>query len=168
MIKIIEKGKETFELTCVRCGCKFSYDAEDAKWDLDEHMKVECPQCKFNNKHPRQDVSAKKIEIVGDETSNKPIDGEDYTDVLKKLLREPCQNAYQPYFTPYKDYVDCRLGCDGCNFYETVIKAGKNYIGDSPRDWCWKRQVICTSINSISVADWKTTATNNRGKVNGR
>lgn len=89
MIKIIEKGKETFEITCQRCGCKFSYDAEDAKYDIDEHMKVECPQCKFNNRHPRQDESAKKIEITstGTDTSNIKLDGEDYEDALKKIIK---------------------------------------------------------------------------------
>lgn len=167
MIKIIEKGKETFELTCVRCGCKFSYETDDVHGTYTDEMKVECPQCKYNNKHPRQDESAKKIEIVGEGTSNKPIDGEDYTDVLKKLLKEPHQSPYQSY---YKDYANCRLSCDGYTFYETVLRSGKPYIGDSPCDWCWKRQVTCNSLNSTCVADQHRegtlTATNKVDKDN--
>lgn len=53
MIKIIEKGKETFELTCARCGCRFSYEAEDITETLIGALAVKCPQCAAHNIHPR-------------------------------------------------------------------------------------------------------------------
>lgn len=41
MIKIIEKGQQTFTKTCDRCGCKFQYDLSDLS-GLDY---INCPFC---------------------------------------------------------------------------------------------------------------------------
>lgn len=41
MIKIIEKGQQTFTRTCDRCGCKFQYDLSDLG-GLDY---ISCPCC---------------------------------------------------------------------------------------------------------------------------
>lgn len=41
MIKIIEKGQQTFTRTCDRCGCKFQYDLSDLS-GLDY---INCPFC---------------------------------------------------------------------------------------------------------------------------
>ncbi len=41
MIKILEKGQQTFTRTCDRCGCKFQYDLSDLS-GLDY---ISCPCC---------------------------------------------------------------------------------------------------------------------------
>ena len=41
MIKILEKGQQTFTITCDRCGCKFQYDLSDLS-GLDY---ISCPCC---------------------------------------------------------------------------------------------------------------------------
>ena len=41
MIKILEKGQQTFTITCDRCGCKFQYDLSDLS-GLDY---INCPFC---------------------------------------------------------------------------------------------------------------------------
>ena len=52
MIQIIERGTKEVT-TCNRCGCKFSYEAEDISYDVTNpdprlvrpmHY-VQCPQC---------------------------------------------------------------------------------------------------------------------------
>lgn len=63
---------------------------------------------------------------------------------LKKLLKEP--NSSYPNLPPYYIHNDC----SNCQFYRDTITSGKPYIGDSPCDWCQKRQATC---NSTSVAD---------------
>lgn len=136
MIKIIEKGKDTFEMTCKRCGCRFSYDTEDAKGTYTDEIKVECPQCEYNNNHPRQDIPAKKIEIISDEEATNNSTSEKESGVtVSELLGEPVVTL--------RAYSNC---CEGCNFYETVVKAGKSYIGDSPCTNCFKGKL--TRINS--------------------
>lgn len=52
MIKIIVKGTRK-ELTCKSCGCLFSYEAEDIKFEdkpsvvggMHREDYIECPQC---------------------------------------------------------------------------------------------------------------------------
>lgn len=47
--KIIKSGKQTFEVVCSKCGCKFSYELEDV------HLfGVTCPECGCNILHPNQ------------------------------------------------------------------------------------------------------------------
>ena len=41
MIKILEKGQQTFTITCDRCGCKFQYDLSD----LSGTDYISCPCC---------------------------------------------------------------------------------------------------------------------------
>lgn len=47
MIKIIEKGQQTFTRTCDRCGCKFQYDLSDLS-GLDY---INCPFCRTTLTH---------------------------------------------------------------------------------------------------------------------
>lgn len=55
MIKIIEKGQQTFTRTCDRCGCKFQYDLSDLS-GLDF---ISCPYCHTTITH----VGPKAIKI---------------------------------------------------------------------------------------------------------
>lgn len=53
MIKIIKEGTRK-ELTCESCGCVFSYESEDTKFEdkpspvggMYREDYIECPQCK--------------------------------------------------------------------------------------------------------------------------
>lgn len=57
MVKIIKEGKKTFETTCSRCGCVFSYQL----CDLDVALKryLYCPCC--NNQVYHKDQSSAGI-----------------------------------------------------------------------------------------------------------
>ena len=47
MIKMLEKGQQTFTRTCDRCGCKFQYDLSDLI-GLDY---IDCPYCHITIAH---------------------------------------------------------------------------------------------------------------------
>lgn len=53
MIKIIIRGKETFDAVCARCGCKFTYQLEDLKRMACSEY-VCCPDCGEEYYHPAQ------------------------------------------------------------------------------------------------------------------
>lgn len=55
MIKMLEKGQQTFTRTCDRCGCKFQYDLSDLS-GLDY---INCPYCHTTITH----VGPKAIKI---------------------------------------------------------------------------------------------------------
>ena len=61
MIKIIEKGQQTFTRTCNRCGCKFQYDLSDLS-GLDY---INCPFCHTTLTH----VGPKAIKMDLDKTN---------------------------------------------------------------------------------------------------
>lgn len=61
MIKILEKGQQTFTRTCDRCGCKFQYDLIDLG-GLDY---INCPFCHTTLTH----VGPKAIKINLDKTN---------------------------------------------------------------------------------------------------
>ena len=60
MIKILEKGQQTFTRTCDRCGCKFQYDLSDLS-GLDY---ISCPCCHTTLTHVVQ--KAVKIDPIKD------------------------------------------------------------------------------------------------------
>lgn len=63
MIKILEKGQQTFTITCDRCGCKFQYDLSDLS-GLDY---INCPFCHTTLTH----VGPKAIKMDLDKTNKK-------------------------------------------------------------------------------------------------
>lgn len=57
MVKIIKPGKIRYEETCYKCGCEFSFEAEDVTRiiNYDNHgcrcsdwYHIDCPFCKAN------------------------------------------------------------------------------------------------------------------------
>ena len=56
MIEIIEHGKEKFEITCSRCGCKFTYQLEDLDKPYGGSEFINCPDCKERLYHKNQDT----------------------------------------------------------------------------------------------------------------
>ncbi len=82
MIQILENGKykkkiSYYKDTCENCGCKFRFDAEDAKYNYEFcsqkqiqiiQLKIQCPYCgmvisKFKNDF---EYVEEEIEISGD------------------------------------------------------------------------------------------------------
>lgn len=60
MIKILEKGQQTFTITCDRCGCKFQYDLSDLS-GLDY---INCPFCHTTLTHVGP--KAVKMDLIKD------------------------------------------------------------------------------------------------------
>lgn len=69
MIKILEKGQQTFTRTCDRCGCKFQYDLSD----LSGTDYISCPCCHTTLTH----VGPKAIKMDLDKT-NKTVGNAGY------------------------------------------------------------------------------------------
>ena len=56
MIEIIEHGKEKFEITRSRCGCRFTYQLEDLDKPPIGSEFINCPDCKERLYHKNQDI----------------------------------------------------------------------------------------------------------------
>ena len=52
MIEIVKEGKKKFEITCIKCGCVFTYGLEDLKGT----RYVTCPECHEECRHPDQNL----------------------------------------------------------------------------------------------------------------
>lgn len=65
MVKIIDPAPKEFIGYCSRCGCKFSYELKDLRYDSTIEY-VKCPECKAKYTHPLQ----RKHETI---TFNQPL-----------------------------------------------------------------------------------------------
>ena len=48
MIKVIQHGKDIYEITCKHCGCRFSFDESDLETvgpQYDRSVRIWCPDC---------------------------------------------------------------------------------------------------------------------------
>ena len=66
MIEIIEHGKDKFEITCSRCGCRFTYQLEGLLKPHVANNCIKCPDCKEILYHKNQDITT-------DNNSNHPL-----------------------------------------------------------------------------------------------
>lgn len=54
MRKILKKGTKTkaeditYFMKCKTCGCEFTYQLSDIRWDLDLNDIVDCPDCEWS------------------------------------------------------------------------------------------------------------------------
>ena len=95
-IKIIQKGKDSFTLTCYKCACVFSYELEDIGCVVPG--KIKCPCCGEYLSHPVQTnpKNEKTLEEKEKEYLNKPI-----------ILQINEEDYYTKYFRPYTPCTPC-------------------------------------------------------------
>ena len=158
-IKIIKDGVKEFHITCLYCGCEFTYENEDVC-----NSEVICPCCSTNL--PHKGVIGKVDEcplptngeygttINPNGTSPMPIwynqqvapDGYKIRGVINKPTDKYNDLVYRPFTLPdWATKSDNFSGCEGCPNNPKYIK--ENYIGDTPCQWCQKNpnKVTCTS-----------------------
>lgn len=135
-IKILKHGEKIFKATCEVCGCEFTYTADDLQEDTFKNHFIECPDCKEPISHIY-------------EAKNKHF----------RLLEDGLFTVNEPH-TPVHERLDDDMAnpwavfqldnCDKCPYYKRILDG--DYVGDSPCNWCQKRQVYCTNhIDSGSV-----------------
>lgn len=153
-IKIIKDGTKEFRMTCLFCGCEFTYENEDICNSV-----VICPWCLKSLLHK---------EVIGT-VNDKPFIGKfksvdalyrayerleaEFTrrsQRLKELEAGAQRNKIEIYPSVSPDSCDGGKSdnwsyCEGCPNNPKYLKTP--YIGDSPCQWCQKNpyKVTCTS-----------------------
>ena len=132
MIKILKHGKKIFKATCEVCGCEFTYTTEDLQEDTFKNHFIECPDCKEPISHS-DEPKRKHLNLLEDRLFT--VD-EPYKPVEERL------DDYM--FNPMAMFQSD--SCEKCPYYKRILEG--DCVGDSPCNWCQKRQAYCSNIES--------------------
>jgi hypothetical protein len=133
MIKIVKSGKKEFYCICDNCGCEFTCELEDLKFEpglTNSRIRVAiCPEC-GNTCYINTPKNTPPTPLpIGWPTPGEPI---------------PCSPAETNKIDPCKD-------CD----WLKKLASGITYVGDVPCTWCAKGpyRVTCGTLHGNGTTD---------------
>ena len=134
MIKIIKSGKKEFYCICDNCGCEFTCELEDIKFEsgltATRIRAVACPECGSTCYiNTPKDTPPTPLPI-GWPTPGEPI---------------PCNVPSDTGLDP----------CSNCDWWKKMQQPGFTYVGDTPCTWCSKGpyRVTCDSLSVTGTTD---------------
>ncbi len=117
MIKIVKSGKKEFYCICDNCGCEFTCELEDIKFEsglTDSRIRtVVCPECGSTCYINTPKNTPPTPLQIGWPTPGEPIP-----------WNIPSDTALDP--------------CSTCDWWKKMQQPGFTYVGDTPCTWCSK------------------------------